>query len=128
MNAAAPSVLVVDDEEILLNLLTRVLQRAGCRVACARDGEEAVRLLEAEPGAFDVAILDLGVPPRGALIALRALRALRPDLGAILTSGSGPDADVREALRDDERSTFVAKPFAPADLTRALAQVSGETP
>jgi CheY-like chemotaxis protein len=128
MSAAAPSVLVVDDEEILLNLLTRVLQRAGCRVACARDGEEAVRLLEAEPGAFDVAILDLGVPPRGALIALRALRALRPDLGAILTSGSGPDADVREALREDGRSTFVAKPFAPAYLTRALAPVSGETP
>jgi CheY-like chemotaxis protein len=126
MNAAAPSVLVVDDEEILLNLLTRVLQRAGCRVACARNGDEAVRLLEADPKGFDVAILDLGVPPRGALPALRALRALRPDLGAILTSGSGPDADVRAALRDDVRSTFVAKPFGPADLTRALAQVSGD--
>jgi CheY-like chemotaxis protein len=127
VSAAAPSVLVVDDEEILLSLLTRVLQRAGCRVACARDGDEAVRLLEAEPQGFDVAILDLGVPPRGALTALRALRALRPSIGAIFTSGSGPDADVREALRDG-RSTFVGKPFAPADLTRALAQVSGESP
>lgn len=125
VSAAATSVLVVDDEEILLNLLTRVLQRAGCRVACARDGDEAVRLLQAEPLGFDVAILDLGVPPRGALIALRELRALRPSIGAILTSGSGPDAEVREALRDG-RSTFVGKPFAPADLTRALAQVSGE--
>jgi CheY-like chemotaxis protein len=128
MTAAARSVLVVDDEEILLNLLTRVLQRAGCRVACARDGDEAVRLLEAEPEGFDVAILDLGVPPRGALTALRALRAVRPDIGAILTSGSGPGAEVREALREDGRSTFVGKPFAPADLTRALAQVSGEAP
>lgn len=125
MSTSAPSVLVVDDEEILLGLLKRVLEQAGCLVACARDGDEALALLRAEPGRFDVAILDLGVPPRGALSALRALRTLRPDLGAILTSGVGPDADVREALRDG-RSVFVGKPFAPADLTRALAQVGKE--
>jgi CheY-like chemotaxis protein len=125
MSAAAPSVLVVDDEEILLALLSRVLERAGFRVACARDSDEALRLLRAEPARFDVAILDVGVPPRGALAALRALRALRPDLGAIFTSGSGPDRHVREALRD-RRAAFVAKPFAPGELARALEQVRGE--
>jgi CheY-like chemotaxis protein len=107
MPAAAPSVLVVDDEEILLTLLRRLLERAGWRVACARDGDEALRLLSAEPARFAVAILDVGVPPRGALAALRALRALRPDLGAVLTSGTGPDPHVREALREG-RSAFVA--------------------
>jgi DNA-binding NtrC family response regulator len=122
VSAAAPSVLVVDDEEILLSLLTRVLERDGWGVATARDGEEALRLFSAEPARFDVAILDVGVPPRGALAALRALRALRPDLGAILTSGSGPDSSVREELRD-ARSAFVAKPFAPGDLARALERV-----
>ncbi len=124
MSASAPSVLVVDDEEILLTLMTRLLERAGCRVACARDGDEALRLFSAEPARFDVAILDVGVPPRGALAALRALRALRPDLGAILTSGSGPDPRLREALREG-RSAFVAKPFSPSDLQRALAEVRG---
>ena len=122
MAAAAPSVLVVDDEEILLSLLTRLLERSGCRVTCARDGDEAQRLFRADPSRFDVAILDLGVPPRGALAALRALRALRPDLGVVLMSGSGPDEPVRAELRD-RRSAFVAKPFAPADLARALDQV-----
>jgi CheY-like chemotaxis protein len=122
MVATAPSVLVVDDEEILLSLLTRLLERSGCRVTCARDADEAQRLFKADPSRFDVAILDLGVPPRGALNALRALRALRPDLGAVLMSGSGPDEPVRAELRDG-RSAFVAKPFAPADLARALDQV-----
>jgi CheY-like chemotaxis protein len=120
--AAAPSVLVVDDEEILLALLRRLLERAGWQVACARDGDEALRLLEADPGRFDVAILDVGVPPRGALPALRALRALRPDLAVVLTSGTGPDPRLREALREG-RSVFVAKPFSPGDLDRALASV-----
>src|SRR5262245_8790607 len=114
MAAAVQRVLVVDDEEILLNLLTRLLERAGFRVTCARDGDEAQRLVEAEPTAFESAILDVGVPPRGALVALRALRSLRPGLGAILTSGSGPDAHVRDALREAQ-TTFVSKPFAPAD-------------
>jgi len=122
MVATAPSVLVVDDEEILLSLLTRLLERSGCRVTCARDADEAQRLFKADPSRFDVAILDLGVPPRGALNALRALRALRPDLGAVLMSGSGPDEPVRAELRGG-RSAFVAKPFAPADLARALDQV-----
>ena len=91
-------------------------------MACARDGDEALRLFRAEPTAYEVAILDLGVPPRGALPALRALRALRPDLGAVLMSGTWPDAPVREELRD-ARSTVVGKPFAPADLARAVEQV-----
>jgi two-component system response regulator RegA len=122
MSVPAPRVLVVDDEEILLTLMTRLLERAGCAVACARDADEALRLFSAEPARFDVAILDVGVPPRGAMVALRALRALRPDLGAILMSGSGPDPELREALRQG-RNAFVAKPFSPGDLHRALAEV-----
>jgi two-component system cell cycle sensor histidine kinase/response regulator CckA len=124
--ASAPSVLVVDDEEILLRLLRRVLERAGCRVTCARDADEAVRVFASRPGGFEAAILDVGVPPRGALSALQELRALQPDLRAILTSGSGPDADVCRALREG-RCSFVAKPFSPDDLTRALDRLREET-
>jgi CheY-like chemotaxis protein len=122
MAAGSLSVLVVEDEEVLLSLLTRMLEKSGCRVAGARDADDALQLFRADPARFDVVILDLGVPPRGALPALRALRALRPDLGAVLTSGRGPDAAVREALRE-ARTDFVAKPFAPVDLEHALARV-----
>jgi DNA-binding NtrC family response regulator len=118
-------VLVVEDEDVLRSLLERILVRSGCRVAGARDADEALRLFRAEPDRFDVVILDLGVPPHGALPALRALRALRPELGAVLTSGRGPDAPVREALRD-ARTAFVSKPFAPAELERALDRVRPE--
>lgn len=120
MIEGAPRVLVVEDEEVLLNLLTRMLEKAGCRVAGARDADDALARFRREP--CDVVVLDLGVPPRGALPVLRALRALRPDLGAVLTSGRGPDAAVREALRE-AHTVFVAKPFAPAELERAVARV-----
>jgi DNA-binding response OmpR family regulator len=117
-----PTVLVVDDEEILLRLMTRILERVGCTVACARDGAEARRLFDADPERFEVAILDVSVPPEGGLSVLRALRARRPGLAAILTSGTGPDAEVRDFLRGGG-GIFVGKPFAPAELSRALAEV-----
>jgi CheY-like chemotaxis protein len=96
-----------------------VLERAGCDVTSARDGDEALRLFDAGPG-FDAAVLDLGAPPEGAAATLRALRARCHDLVAVLISGSGPDAEV-EALLRDGRSAFLAKPFKPEDLPRALA-------
>lgn len=122
MIGGAPRVLVAEDEEVLLNLLIRMLEKAGCRAVGARDADDALARFRAAREPFDVVVLDLGLPPRGALPALRALRALRPELGVVLTSGSGPDAAVREALREP-RTVFVAKPFAPAELERALERV-----
>jgi CheY-like chemotaxis protein len=115
-------VLVVEDEDVLRTLLCRVLERAGCRVASARDGDEALRLFDEAPG-FDAAVLDVGVPPAGAAATLRALRTRRAGLAAVLISGSGPDDEVRALLRDG-RSAFLAKPFAPEELTRALAALA----
>jgi CheY-like chemotaxis protein len=112
-------VLLVEDEDVLRALLCRVLERAGCAVTSARDGDEALRLFEAGP-AFDAAVLDVGMPPAGAAATLRALRARQRGLAAVLISGSGPDAEV-EALLRDGRSAFLAKPFKPDDLPRALA-------
>jgi CheY-like chemotaxis protein len=117
--AAERRVLLVEDEDVLRTLLCRLLERAGCAVTCAGDGDEALRLFDAG-SPFDVAVLDVGVPPAGAAAALRALRARRADLAAVLISGSGPDEEVRALLRDG-RSAFLAKPFAPEELTRALA-------
>lgn len=110
--------LLVEDDDVLRALLRRVLERAGCTVAGARDGDEALRLFDGAPG-FDAAVLDVGVPPAGAVAALRALRARCPDLPAVLISGSGPDDEVSALLREG-RSTFLGKPFPPDALARAL--------
>jgi CheY-like chemotaxis protein len=119
-------VLVVEDEDVLRTLLCRVLERAGCTVAGARDGDEALRVFDEADG-FDAAVLDVGVPPAGAAVTLRALRARRPDLAAVLISGSGPDDEVRALLREG-RSAFLGKPFAPQELARALASLGAGPP
>jgi len=118
-SVADARVLLVEDDEALRTLLRRVLERAGCAVESARDGAEALRVFD-DGARFAAAVLDVGVPPEGALPTLRALRARSAGLAAILISGSPPDDEVRTLLRDG-RSAFLSKPFAPADLTRALA-------
>jgi two-component system cell cycle sensor histidine kinase/response regulator CckA len=115
-------VLVADDEHVLLGLMGRILERAGYRVLSALDGDEALRLFRSDPGPLAAAVLDVTLPPGGGLATLREMRAERPDLGIVLTSGATLDAETREILHACG-GAFVAKPFSPSALTRALDEV-----
>jgi len=111
----------VDDEPVVLQLISRILRRAGYEVVEARDGKEAAARA-ASSGSLAAVVIDATVPPDGALPATRALQELAPDLGVVFTSG--------EALRSPMRSflegcagRFLAKPFSPAELVAAVEAV-----
>jgi len=118
---AGPTVLIADDEPVLRQLLIRILERRGCRVLEAEDGAAAQRRLAEAPGAVDVAIVDVTMPP-GCVETVEALLRQRPDLGVVLTSGIAPTPEVR-ALLERCGGAFVGKPFAPAELLRAVKEV-----
>ncbi len=119
---AASTVLVVDDEPTLLQLMTRILRRVGYDVLTAGDGEQALEVFDKSEHPVGAVLLDLRVRPQGGLAILNALLARRPDLGLVVTSGSAVDADTRELLRG-HGGEFVRKPFAPESLLRAVATV-----
>jgi CheY-like chemotaxis protein len=82
-----PAILVVDDEPLIREVATSVLERAGFRVVCAADGLEACAILQRVPGAIAAVVLDDVMPNlRGAETLLR-LRELRPGLPAVFSSG-----------------------------------------
>ena len=87
--------LIVDDEDQLLRLMVRVLERAGYGTWSARDGVEALRLFHEHASEIDLVLLDVIHPPgAGAIDLLPALLAQRPDLDVILTSGDVlPESD-----------------------------------
>jgi len=115
-------VLIADDEQALLGLMGRILERAGYRVIRALDGNQALELFRKESGAVAAAVLDLTLPPHGGVSALREMRAEQPGLGVVLVSGGALDPETREILHACG-GAFVAKPFAPSALTRALDEV-----
>jgi CheY-like chemotaxis protein len=126
-----PRVLVVEDSEINLEVAQAMLGHHGVTPRVARDGLEALRLVEAET--FDLIFMDCMMPGIDGYETVRRIRRLEPALGreravtiVALTANVG-DSDVKQCLAagmDD----FIAKPFTREELTRVLAQWGGAAP
>lgn len=124
------TVLVVDDEPMLLRLMQRILSHQGWSVTVAADGDEArERLLAAEATApIHAVVLDLAMPPDGGAAILERLLTFRPDLGVVLTSGVALPFALRARL-DAQGGVFLQKPFAPDALQHALEKaLAGRLP
>ncbi|HEY2072420.1 MAG TPA: response regulator [Gaiellaceae bacterium] len=110
------TVLVAEDDEDILLLVTTRLQRDGFDVVTARSGTEALRLVrERKP---DVAVLDIGMPPPDGLEVVRQIRAdttLRATRLLLLTA-KAQESDIRRGL-DAGADAYVSKPFSPAELS-----------
>jgi signal transduction histidine kinase/CheY-like chemotaxis protein len=121
-------VLLMDDEELVRNVATRMMVHLGYKVTCVRNGEEAVEEFErAHKGKdpYDIVVLDLTVPGgMGGLEAIGAIRAIIPDVRAIVSSGYSDDPVMAEYKKYgfDE---VVIKPYKIEELSDALHRANG---
>jgi signal transduction histidine kinase/ActR/RegA family two-component response regulator len=116
-------VLVVDDEPVARSSAERALARLGCTPTGCDGGAAAVALLEADPGAVDVALVDLAMPGMDGLDTFRALRALAPALPVVIASGFGPDGRAQEVL-DAGAAGFLQKPWTHEALADAVSRAA----
>ena len=106
-------ILIVEDEADYAELMAMVLEAPGRAIQTASDGEEAWRLLQRE--SFQLVLTDLRLPGISGMELLARLRAQRPDLRALFTSGY-----------DDERAGIegtdglLPKPASLMELLRAV--------
>jgi len=118
----AGTVLVADDEAILLRLVENVLRRADFRVVTATNSAEALEAFSEDPAAIDAVLIDAGIPPSGAAEVLRTMLALRSGVGVVVSSGASPSDELRKLL-EDCGGRFLSKPFAPEALISAVSAV-----
>jgi two-component system, NtrC family, response regulator AtoC len=105
---APGTVLLIDDEPLILRSLRRTLEREGYRTALAESAAAIEpRLAESDP---DVALLDLGLGPESGLALLERLKRERPELEVIVITGN---ASIESAVGCIRRGAFdyLAKPF-----------------
>ena len=119
------TILLVEDNELLLASTTEMLQRHGYRVLTAADGSTALHTLEV---AKDIQLLftDVGLPGglNGRQLA-DAARQLRPDLKVLFTTGYTRNAIIHQG-RLDPGVELIAKPFTYAALLAKIRRVMGE--
>lgn len=117
-------VLVADDEQDILALVTTILERAGYEVLPVRDGAEALAAVrDRRP---DLAVLDISMPELDGLEVLRRLRAdtETSELPVVLLSAQAQEADVARGFATGA-SAYVKKPFSPRDLTERVDELLG---
>lgn len=113
------SVLVVEDDKEIRDLLRRYLERAEFAVTTAGSGAEAIRLVG--EGAVDLVVLDLGLPDIDGMDVLRAAHADSGIPVVVLTARSSVDDRIRglESGADD----YVTKPFSPTEVVLRVQAV-----
>ena len=123
---AAATVLVVEDEPPVRNLVVTTLRRKGYRVLHAASAAEALKVARAEGGAIDLLLTDVSMPGASGLELARTLAAERPGMRIVVMSGF-----TEETLNLAEfgvSAALIQKPFAPAELQRRIAELLGESP
>jgi DNA-binding response OmpR family regulator len=114
-----PTVLVVDDEEDLRDIMRRMLERRGFATLVAGDSEQAIALCRDHPGVIDVLVTDLGLPGVSGGDLARNAAGLRPGMGVIYISGLPKDIAVAKGLIGVD-ALLVKKPFTSDLLMEAL--------
>jgi PAS domain S-box-containing protein len=116
------TVLLVDDEEVILEVGRELLEVMGYQVLTARDGNEAVEAYRKNRDKIDIVLLDIVMPTMGAGEAYDRMKAINPDIKVLLSSGYGIDGQATEIL---ERGCdgFIQKPFSVMDLSHKLRKI-----
>jgi PAS domain S-box-containing protein len=115
-------VMYIDDEDSLVYLMTRMLQKSGYEVTGFTDAEQALQVLRERPDAFDVIVTDLSMPGMSGFHVARAIREIRAELPVIVTSGY-VRAEDRETAKDVGVRDLVLKPDTVEELAGVLAKV-----
>ncbi len=112
-------VIVAEDEALVAMMFEAALSQAGYRVSLARDGQEALELLDQDPA--DAVVTDLRMPRMDGRDLILRLRARDPGLPILVVTGYQGDAG--NVGRGDPLVTFFSKPVSPKSLAHHLDHV-----
>jgi CheY-like chemotaxis protein len=120
-------VLLVEDEEMQLLSLERMLERLGYRVTSYRNSVEALVDFEAHPNNYDLVITDQTMPQMTGVQLAKAILRVRPDIPVILCTGYSEVIDAEEAKELGIRE-FIMKPFGIAEFSATIRRLFGPLP
>ncbi len=116
------TVLIVEDEHSLVNLLSQVFKRNGYEILVARDGEEAVEVYRNHQNEIDLVFTDAGLPKMNGYEVFWAIYEMNPDVNFVFASGYF-DPEEKERLQKSGMHAFIQKPYSPVDVVGEIREI-----
>ena len=116
------TILMIEDEEVVIEVTQAMLERLGYRVMVARTGNDAIHITETFDGQIDLALLDIKLPDMEGGKVYPLIMEARPDLKVIVFSGFAIEGPARKIL-DAGAQDFIQKPFSLATLSEKVKEV-----
>jgi len=117
--------LVVDDEEVVRLILTRILEKEGIRVVTAPNGLRAVQMLQSSEVVPDIILLDIRMPELSGMDVLKKIRETGNDLPVVFITGYGDIRQSVEAMKEGAYD-YLAKPFDNDEVARITLHALAE--
>ena len=119
------TILLVEDEEAVRGLTSRILEKQGYRVIAAQHGREAMDIATKEAGHIDLVLTDIVMPGMNGRGLVERLAGIRPRIKSLYMSGYTDDDIVRRGFIEPSKS-FLQKPFTSEALLQTVRKVLDE--
>ncbi len=119
------TILLVDDEEIIIDVGVQLLERLGYTVLEARSGEAAIRIYEENKDKIDMIILDIIMPNIGGGEVYDKIKKIDPNVKVLLSSGYSINGQATEILKKGCNG-FIQKPFNMKNISKKIREVLNE--
>jgi two-component system, cell cycle sensor histidine kinase and response regulator CckA len=120
--AGSETVLLVEDDEIVLRAIRAVLESQGYNVVAAGDAAQALELSESHPGPIELLLTDVVMPKMGGRELAERLTERRPETKVIFMSGYAADSTLRQRILE-AGVPFIQKPFTPDVIALKIREV-----
>ena len=120
--AAGGTILLVDDEPLILQYCQEMIKSLGFSVIAAEEAEKAVQIYRAHYQDIDIAILDMIMPKMNGLQLFGALQAINPKIKTIITTGYALDSRISKIIVNNSHQ-YLKKPYTREQLANSIANL-----
>jgi len=121
------TILIVDDESMVVTMLKSHLEDLGCRVMTAENGQVAVDILKENKDEIDLIILDINMPVMCGRDAYQEFILIKPDVRVLVSTGHVMSEETAEVLNMGAQG-FLQKPYKIDDINAKIVEILGQTP
>ena len=121
VRGGSETILVVEDEELMLEFVVTVLGQKGYRVLVAKDGEEAVKVYSDQKQAIHLVLSDFGLPKIDGWEACRRMKHINKNVKVILASGY-LDPRMKAEILEGGIKGFIGKPYSTHEILKRIRE------